>query len=125
MNNYAIFTEYLEDNTVDIIYRIKEFLNNDCGVKDFVIFTNDLITKIPNDIGILDPYYMIGYYGNIIYLNIEDYLQYKESTNATNVLYLENTSSSNIPDRSMLKNTKIISKDTTNNLKWIELYAIR
>lgn len=118
-NKYAIYTEDLSSN-IDQIDRIKSFIKQESLLEDFVIFT-DQLNKTNYEYAILNSFYMIAYTGNIIFLDIEDYLQHKDSTNGKSILYIKNIQ--NI-DRSIVKNCRILS-DLDNKLMWVDKYELQ
>lgn len=113
---YSVFTDDIINN-IDLIEKIKYFLQKQYPIIDFVIFTDD-ITYGTNDSCVLTTFYMIAYRGIVIFLNINDYLSYKDKINGGAILYLTKNDIPDI-DQNFIKNCGILT-DTNNELEWIK-----
>lgn len=112
---YSIFTNDIGAN-IDLIERIKDFLQKQDNIIDFVIFTDEINDGFAN-YSILTSFYMIAYAGKIVFLNTYDYLTYKNIIKNDAILYmsydnLQNTYLSNLEDCSILT-------DHQNLLQWV------
>lgn len=116
---YSIFTDDIKTN-IDLIDKIKNFLLKQYATIDFVVFTNNISYGISNN-AILTIFYMIAYNGTIIFLNFDDYLQYKDSTTNA-IIYMTQEDASHI-DRSSIKGCKILT-EINNELEWIKNYEL-
>lgn len=118
--NYSVFTNNIADN-IDKIDKIKSFLQNANPTIDFVIFTDEITYRIPS-YSMLTTFYMIASKGQIIFLNLEDFLEYKDAVGGEPVLFLSTDSLPNI-DRNTIKNYAILIEED-NQLKWIRNYEL-
>lgn len=119
---YSIFsTDIARD--IDLIERTKAFLYSSDTVEDFFIFTDE-VAGLLNDHGSLPTFYIIGYRGVTIFLNVEDYLLFKDKTNGDIAIFLSKEDLPNI-DRSIIKNHKIIIENEDSTLKWISYYGLQ
>lgn len=113
---YSIFTDDISLN-IDLIDRIKSFLQKQYDTIDFVLFTDDVSYGTSNH-SVLTTFYMIAYKGTTIFLDIEDYFAYRDSVNGNAVIYITKEDIDNI-DRNSIKNCGIIT-ETNNELEWIK-----
>lgn len=106
----AIFTDNLGDH-IDLIEKIK---NSTKDYDDFCIFTNNMNISI-NDYGIINPYYLISYDGLLVFLSVEDYLQYKDSIICDIAIYINDY---NGIDRNTLKKCLVLTENG-NEILWV------
>lgn len=117
---FSVFTDNIE-NDIDKIDSIKGFLQNTNPSIDFVIFTDEITYRIPS-CAILTTFYMIASKGKIIFLNLEDFLEYKDSVGGEPVLFLSTDMLANI-DRNTIKNYSVLIEED-NQLKWMNNYEL-
>lgn len=117
---YSVYTNSIIDN-IDLIEKIKIFLQEDAKILDFVIFTDEIEYGVSNH-SILSTFYMIAYRGNIIFLNLDDYFSYKDNLLAKPILYLDSNNASTL-DKSMIKNCLILT-EANNQLQWVKNYEL-
>ena len=99
----AILTEDISAN-IDLIEKIKNFITDR---NDFIIFTDNIIYT--NDAhGVLSTFYLISYDGLLVFLDINDYIKYKDNILAQPVVYLEGYNS--LIDKNILKNCAILTQ---------------
>ena len=113
----AILTEDISAN-IDLIEKIKNFITDR---NDFIIFTDNIIYT--NDAhGVLSTFYLISYDGLLVFLDINDYIKYKDNILAQPVVYLEGYNS--LIDKNILKNCAILTQ-SNNQLEWINNYELQ
>jgi len=114
----AIFTEDMGSD-IDIIEKIKSFI---VDKDDFLIFTDNILYTDNNN-GVLSTYYLIAYTGLLIFLDLDNYLKYKDelSSSVKIALYLEHYD--HMIDRDTIKACNIITQDN-NQIKWINNYEL-
>lgn len=113
---YSIFTDNISAN-IDLIERIKSFLQKQYSIIDFVIFTDDISYGVSNT-SVLTTFYMIAYRGTVIFLNTDDYFAYKDNISGNAIIYMTNEDISNI-DKNSIKNCGILT-EINDNLEWIK-----
>ena len=115
---YSVITDSIYNN-LDKIERIFSFFNNNQMVSDFVIF-NDEVIYSRFQYSVLNTFYLPAYYGNVIFVNIDEYFYYRDKINNKIILYLTKSDIHSI-DRDNIKNCSIIiDDDNSNNLIWIK-----
>lgn len=120
--SYAIFSSNIKED-INLIFRLHSFFKEHFPSQDFVIFTEDTTYAI-SDYAMLSTFYMVGYVGSIVFLNIEDYFNYKDSVRGDKILYIDNQNSNSFSlDRSMMKNCSMITENN-NKLEWIKNYEL-
>lgn len=118
---YSIFsTDIAKD--IDLIERIKYFLQNTDTVEDFCVFTDEVVGLLPEH-SLLPTFYTIGYKGSMIFLNTQDYMSFKDKINGDIIIFLSKDDISNI-DRNTIKNHKAIIENDDTTLKWISYYGL-
>jgi hypothetical protein len=113
---FAVFAHNLSSN-IDLIEKIKHSVNN---YDDFCIFTNDMDIGVTN-YGIINPYYLIKYNGLLIFLNIEDYIEYKDDISCDIGVYIDDYSTI---DKNTLKKCLILTFNN-NEIIWINNYELQ
>lgn len=118
---YSIFSTNMARD-IDLIERIKVFLYSNDIVEDFFIFTDEVMTLLP-DHSSLPTFYTIGYKGSTVFLNIQDYMSFKDKINGDIIIFL---SKEDIPDidRDSIKNCKVIIENEDSTLKWILYHGL-
>jgi hypothetical protein len=105
-NSFGIFTEDPSNNQ-----EIIGLLGEQCKKNgDTVIFTDNINSNALHNYSMFPSFYMRFFQGMVIFLNIEDYTQYKDSIIGKPMLYLteEMLRSSNI-DGSMINKNNVFS----------------
>lgn len=116
----AVFTEDVNKN-IDLIEKIKYFFSHPNN-KDFVIFSNNPCSaQIGCLHSVISSFYIIGYRGLLIFLNLDDYFQYKDTVLADTAIYMESIDDS--VDRNTIKNSYIIT-DKDNRLVMDKTYGL-
>jgi hypothetical protein len=114
----AIFTDNIENN-VDTINKLKVFLLDSC-YKDFFIFTTS-VGYVTSEHSVLTPYYLIAYKGLVVFLDIEDYLEYKDSLSGKCAIFIPQYDST--VDTNLIKNCNIITYQNS-QLTWIKKHEL-
>lgn len=112
----AIFTEDVVSN-IDLIEKIKHFIANR---GDFIIFTDNIV-HTNNENGMLSTFYLVAYKGLLFFLDINDYLRYKDIIIAQPVLYIDDYD--NLIEKNLLKGCLIVTQ-SNNQLQWINNYEL-
>lgn len=77
MNNYSIYTDDPQTSKlIPIVYKYIKSINQ---YADFHIFSNNELFFHNSNIGSLSTYYIKFYQGHVIFCNIKDYLEYKDT----------------------------------------------
>lgn len=118
---YSIFTDDIGLN-IDLIERIKSFLQKQYDSMDFVIFTDNISYSASNH-SVLTTFYMIAYKGITIFLDIDDYFAYRDGTNGKCIVYLTKEDISDI-DQNSIRGCGILT-ETNNELEWIKRYELQ
>lgn len=123
MQNNALYSVFTDNIVADIdkIDKIKNFLQTTNSTIDFVIFTDEIVYSIPAH-SILTTFYMVAYRGKVIFLSLDDFLHYKDSTGGQPVLFLSSDILPNI-DRNTIKQYSILTEEN-NELKWMPTYEL-
>lgn len=117
---YSIFTDNISAN-IDLIDKIKDFLQQQHPIMDFTIFTDETQYGFVNH-PTLNTFYMIAYTGSIIFLTLDDYLTHKDTISQNTILYLTKDDINSI-DKNIIKNCSILT-ETNNGLEWIKNYEL-
>ena len=105
-NSFAIFSEDILEN----IETIKILGNQRKKLGDTILFTDNISSNKYSDYAIFSSFYMKFFSGIVIFLNIEDYTQYKDSIMGRSMLYLtEEILKSNNIDISIINKNDIFS----------------
>jgi hypothetical protein len=112
MSSIAVYSSALNVQ-IDIIRRVKAFFKSSDELVDFLIFSDDIASGLLVDTAILSTFYMTFYPGQIIFLNVEDYLANKNNllTNDYVLLLDFKDALEHKLDISLLKNTQILKYD--------------
>jgi hypothetical protein len=117
----AVFSNNFSDMAEDI-GRIKLFFQQQ-SFDDFVIFSDELLDNL-SDHSVLTTFYLIAYRGILIFTDINDYLQYKDSILCDPVLYIPKYDYSISAET--IKYCDILTYDeNTANLKWIKKHELQ
>lgn len=113
---YSVFTNDIIAN-IDLIEKIKYFLQKQYSIIDFVIFTDDIDYGTTSH-SVLTTFYMIAYKGITIFLNTDDYFAYKNTIGGDAIIYLAQKDELNTYKNS-IQNCGILT-DANNELEWIK-----
>jgi hypothetical protein len=105
-NSFGIFTEDPSNDQQTVALLGEQCKKNG----DTVIFTDNINSNILHDYSIFPSFYMRFFRGIVIFLNMEDYIQYKDNISGKPMLYLteEMVRSSNI-DGSLIHKNNVFS----------------
>lgn len=113
----AVLTEDISSN-IDLIEKIKNFIRDR---DDFIIFTDNIVHTNDSH-GVLSTFYLVSYDGLLVFLDINDYIRYKDNILAKPVIYIETYNS--LLDKNILKNCAILTQ-SNNQLEWINNYELQ
>lgn len=104
---------------LQLIQDIKSFFQSQ-NYNDFTIFT-DQINNTTQDHSVLITYYVVGHKGLLVFLDINDYLPYKDNLLCQPVIYI---SANNLSvNRDQIKHCDILTHNES-SLQWIKHHAI-
>lgn len=118
--SYSILTTNFR-NHIDLIDRLYIFLQEKFPLEDFTIFTDEVVFGLPK-FSMLTTFYMIAYKGTVVFLSLEDYLDYNHMTCGQKIVYIPNDEM-HLIDRSMTKDFSIIT-EIENQLQWVNNYGL-
>lgn len=117
LKSLAIYCNDIKKN-IDLINKIKDFFSK----TDFVIFADNIVNVPTTEIAILLTYYMRFYHGTVVFLDIDEYLTYKDTLVGKAVLFFnKNDAYDKKISKVMIKNVKIITLDDQDNIEMVEL----
>lgn len=122
MLSISIYTNNLVSK--ELFNKIKSAIENIENEKssDFFIFTDDIINVINYDIAILPSIYMEFHKDIIIFMNVDDYLSYREKLISNSIyLFMQDGSVSEMINRQMLRGIKsIITLSKNDQIKMVK-----
>lgn len=117
---YSVFVDDVANN-IDLIDKIKSFFQEQHPTIDFVVFTDNILYATTNH-SILSTFYIIAYSGAIVFLDMNNYLTYKDQIKGQPILYLNQDYISTL-DRNTVKHCTILTENN-NKLEWIKNYEL-
>jgi hypothetical protein len=121
----AIYTtNFIESSNT--IAELKTFLF-DSSFYDDVFLCADILQGIDSSWAAIHPFYLKFFKGDILFLNLEDYVEYRDSIIGNPIIYIESPRNNlSIPvDRSMFQNCRFVAKNNDNVLEMVTQYEIR
>lgn len=98
--SFAIYTESLDSNS-----SLVKFITDYCSrLGDVILITDSLDTSKFQHYPIFPSFYIRYFPGNVIFLNMEDYLEYKDYTIGKSVIFVD-------PNNPIKFDRSLISKD--------------
>ena len=116
----AIFTDDVVSN-LGVIGNIKTFFKQQ-GFEDFIIFS-DNISHHTKEHSVLTSFYIVAFYGPIVFLNVDDYIQLKDIINGKPMVFLSGNNYSF--DRSTIKGCDILINNESQQLQWIKKHELQ
>lgn len=102
-NNFAIYIN--KNDTIEEIQRIKTFILTQSPYSDIVILCDDNVS-INGSFGILSSFYMKFFKGSIIFTDLQDYIEYKETSKLCQI-YVIVKSAKEIVENNMLQRNSV------------------
>jgi hypothetical protein len=120
----AIYTSDFNTNQI-IIDEILNFLRLD-DYDDFFICSSTINNNV-NNYAILQPFYITFFEGFVVFLNMDEYLEYKDKIIGSKILYVdpENKGSQYIFDKRIFKDCSFITYDDNKQLIKVNNYVIQ
>lgn len=118
----AIYTSNFAENeqTVDAI---RSFFQKE--YTDIFICT-PFFNSVRRDYASLHPFYLTFFKGASLFLNLEEYMEYKDDILGDKILFVGKGISSNVPiDRTIFKECKFLIYDDNNQLLMVNSHVIQ
>lgn len=121
----AIYTTNFIESAQNIS-ELKNFLF-DQQFYDDVFICSDILQGIDTSWATIHPFYLKFFKGDILFLSLEDYVEYRDLIIGNPIVYVESSRNNlSIPmDRSMFQNCRFIAKNNNNVLEMVKQYEIR
>lgn len=120
----AIYTSDFNNNQT-IIDQILNLLKLE-DYDDFFICSSSINNNASN-YAVLQPFYITFFDGVVVFLNIDEYLEYKDKIIGSKIIYIDpdNKLSNYILDKSIFKDCSFITYDENKQLIRVNNYVIR
>lgn len=102
---FAVYTEDLENDS-DIIVQL---FSRCSDLGDSVIITDSINSSKFQHYPLFPSFYLKFFPGSVIFMNIEDYLQYKDNMMGSPMLFMDENTPNSI-DKSLIKNEHILNR---------------
>lgn len=120
----AIYTSDF-NNSQSIIDQILNLLKLE-DYDDFFICSSTINNNV-NNYAVLQPFYLTFFQGSVVFLNMDEYLEYKDKIIGSKILYVDpdNKTSKYVFDKNIFKDCSFITYDDNKQLIRVNNYVIR
>lgn len=120
----AIYTSDFNNNQ-SIIDQILNLLKLE-DYDDFFICSSTINNNV-NNYAVLQPFYLTFFQGSVVFLNMDEYLEYKDKIIGSKILYVDpdNKASKYVFDKNIFKDCSFITYDDNKQLIRVNNYVIR
>lgn len=120
--NLAIYTtDFFQQKS--LIAEIKNYINKD--YVDMFICT-PVLNDVDSEYASLHPFYLSFFDGTVVFLNVDDYVEYKDKIIGSKILFIDinNNVSANF-NKSMFKDCTFLIHDESQQLTKVNNYVVR
>lgn len=119
----AIYTSDFNNNQ-SIIDQILNLLKLE-DYDDFFICSSTINNNV-NNYAVLQPFYLTFFQGSVVFLNMDEYLEYKDKIIGSKILYVDpdNKASKYVLDKNIFKDCSFITYDANKQLIRVNNYVI-
>ena len=124
MNSIAVYSAENLKFSIETINSLKQFLSERINIDDFLILCDTYDFHV--EYAVLPTFYLYYYKGMVVFLNLEDYIAYKDKIISDNIiirLSKQEVFESHI-DRSVIKTCNIIYQENDQNMEFINNHGI-
>lgn len=119
----SIYTSNFADNKV-LIDSILDLIHKDY---DDVFICTSICNSDTNKYAILQPFYITFFDGTVLFLNMDEYLEYKDKIIGSKILYIDpdNKGPNYVFEKAIFKDCSFITYDDNKQLTMVNNYVIR